>query len=122
MEGLAQPNFKGLQRLLDKQPPNADGWAFARGQALLIAETANLLMLRPPQSEGRDVWMERAADVRATATRLARSTASRDYAQARLTFNTLAAMCNRCHQTFRVPTRVEGLASPVENRGKAPVP
>src|SRR5215468_6277368 len=49
MEGLANANFRGLDRLLQKKPDEAQAWVFARGQALLIAETANLLMLRPPR-------------------------------------------------------------------------
>src|SRR5262245_42041144 len=51
MEGLAHPNFRGLDRLLAKKPSDAQTWTFARGQAVLIAETANLLMLRPPRSK-----------------------------------------------------------------------
>ena len=27
-----------------------------RGQALLLAETGNLLLLRPPKTQGRDTW------------------------------------------------------------------
>src|SRR5581483_8687125 len=64
MEGLAQANFKGLERLLAQKPSDAQSWTFARGQALLIAETANLLMLRPPRNQGEPVWFERAMDLR----------------------------------------------------------
>ena len=45
MEGLANVNFRGLERLLQQKPADLQTWTFARGQALLIAETANLLML-----------------------------------------------------------------------------
>src|SRR5262249_47946383 len=51
MEGMAQPNLRGLDRLLSKEKPGGDeAWKFARGQALLLAETGNLLMLRPPRN------------------------------------------------------------------------
>src|SRR5439155_9804511 len=46
MEALNQANFRGLERLLKNQPADMDAWTFARGQALVIAETGNLLMLR----------------------------------------------------------------------------
>src|SRR5947208_10569444 len=64
MEGLANANYQGLEKLLKGKPADADTWAFARGQALLIAETGNLLLLRPPRNQGRDVWMRRATDLR----------------------------------------------------------
>ena len=53
MEGLAQANFRGLERLLAEKPGEVKTWTFARGQALLIAETGNLLMLRPPKAQRR---------------------------------------------------------------------
>src|SRR4051794_33113135 len=45
MEGLAHANFRGIERILKEKPAEAQAWTFVRGQALLIAETANLLML-----------------------------------------------------------------------------
>ena len=40
-----------IERLLSQKPADVQSWTFARGQALLIAETGNLLMLRPPKGE-----------------------------------------------------------------------
>src|SRR5262245_56640075 len=56
MEGLAHANFRGLERILAQQEIDARRWTFARGQALLIAETANLLMVRPPKKDGQQAW------------------------------------------------------------------
>src|SRR6266536_438538 len=64
MEGLAHANFRGVERLLREKPADLQSWTFARGQALLLAETANLLMLRPPRNQGQAVWFERAMDLR----------------------------------------------------------
>ena len=58
-------------RLLLGELPNL-GQALSRclpelddaNQALLLAETANLLMLRPPKNQGQPVWFERATDLR----------------------------------------------------------
>src|SRR5947209_1823691 len=83
MEGLNQSNFEGLDRLLAQKPTSAESWGFARGQALLIAETANLLMLRPPRREGQSAWLDRALDLRTSAVRLARSAGSQNYDQCR---------------------------------------
>jgi hypothetical protein len=106
MEGLANSNFRSLQRLLKDKPPDNETWKFARGQALLLAETGNLLLLRPPRNSGRDTWMKLAMDMRSQAGNLARQAAARDHPRAKQALEDVTASCNRCHQTFRVPIRV----------------
>jgi hypothetical protein len=122
MEALNQPNFRGLERLLAARPANTETWTFARGQALLIAETGNLLMLRQPRTEGRAEWLQRAAELRTSATRLARSIAARNYDQSRTMLSSLANSCNRCHQAFRVPTRITPFAGSSDRPGTPPAP
>jgi hypothetical protein len=114
MEGLAQANFRGLERLLRQPPADAEAWTFARGQALLIAETGNLLMLRPPRNSGETAWMDYAAALRDASKRLARTTADADYPRSRVALAALADTCNRCHQRFRVPARITAFAEPKE--------
>jgi hypothetical protein len=113
MEGLAHANFRGLERLLRQKPAEAEAWVFARGQALLIAETANLLMLRPPRNKGEQQWLERATDLRVSATQLARDVGSRAYERSREGLSAVAHSCNRCHDSFRVPVRITPFATPV---------
>jgi hypothetical protein len=106
MEGLLQANVRGLERNLGQRPADAETWTFARGQALLIAETGNLLLMRPPKSSGQDLWMDYAAELRERATRLAQVTAARDLDRCRQALVDLSGTCNRCHQNFRVPIRI----------------
>jgi hypothetical protein len=107
MEGLAHPNYRAVEKHLQgKGPVDVDTWMFARGQALLIAETGNLLLLRPPRNDGRDPWMRRAMDMRQSASVLARRLGNRDLARSRTALLDLANKCNDCHQTFRVATRI----------------
>ena len=106
MEGLLQSNFRGLERHLRQRPADDTDWTFARGQALLIAETGNLLLLRPPKSAGQDAWLEIAADLRDRATKLARAAAARDLDRGRIGLAEVAVACNRCHQAFGQATRV----------------
>src|SRR5262249_47565483 len=94
-----------------------DTWAFVRGQALLVAETGNLLMLRPPRNHGQDAWMEHGTELRESATALARSAAARDLERSRAGLKTVAAACNRCHTTFRVPQQIQPSAAPMEGAG-----
>jgi hypothetical protein len=106
MEGLNLSNYRSLHKLLKNKPADNDTWVFARGQALLIAETGNLLLLRPPRNNGRDTWMKLAMSMRSSAGSLARAIAARDYARSRAGLAELTTACNRCHTTFRVPVRV----------------
>jgi cytochrome c556 len=108
MEGLADPNLRGLGKILAEKPADAEAWGFARGQALLIAEAGNLLLLRPPQSEsGQEVWMKHATELRDSGVALARASAANDFVKARVGLAATANVCNRCHQAFRVPQRVD---------------
>ncbi len=117
MEGLAQANYRGLEGLLGKKPADAEAWTFARGQALLLAETGNLLLLRPPRSpDGQDAWFRLATEYRESAAALARSAGSQDYARSKAGLADVANACNRCHQTFRVKYRV----GPASGEGTRP--
>lgn len=120
MDALNTANFKGLDRLLRDRPADAEAWTFARGQALLIAETGNLLMLRPPKNEGQDAWLERCAELREAATSLARSAAARDFDKSQRGLIAVAGVCNRCHLTFRSPVRVEPFADAGEAKEPEP--
>ncbi len=111
MEGLADPNAKALAKLLAAKPKDAEAWAFARGQSLLLAETGNLLLMRPPKARAsEDTWMGHAGDLRDHATTLARAAGAKDYLQARAALANLANACNRCHQSFRVGVRYDPFA------------
>lgn len=116
MEGLNQANFRGAERLLKEKPADAETWTFIRGQALLIAETGNLLMLRPPKNQGQDAWMTYAAALREAATDLARQAANRDFARSQAALSNVANHCTLCHKTFRVPVKVIAFAEPAERK------
>ena len=114
MEGMAHSNYRGLQRLLKDKPADNETWVFARGQALLVAETGNLLLLRPPRNNGREAWMKMAMAMRDEAGELARKTAARNHAGSKVALQNLTNSCNKCHQTFRVNVRV----GPEQEKGK----
>jgi hypothetical protein len=60
--------------------------------------------------------MERAIDLRAAATRLARAAGDTNYERSRAAFVELSAACNRCHEKFRVPTKITPFAEPPERK------
>ncbi|HZZ80144.1 MAG TPA: cytochrome c [Gemmataceae bacterium] len=112
MEGLAHSNFRGLERNLKKNPIDDQSWVYARGQALLIAESANLLMLRPPKNQGEPIWFDRSMDLRTKALALAQVLSKKDLDSAKASMRDLANSCNRCHQSFRVPVDIVPFAPP----------
>jgi len=112
MEALLSTNQRGLSRNLGQQPPDAQAWVFARGQALILAESGNLLMLRPPKSGGTEEWMELASELRDRGTKLAKAISEKDANRARQGFADLTATCNRCHQTFRVDAEIVPFTQP----------
>jgi hypothetical protein len=107
MEGLTKPNFDGLVRNLKQKPADSEAWAFTRGQALLVAESANLLLIRPPRTrQAQEAWAPRAIELRDAGVKLAQAAGNRDYVAARAGLANLANACNRCHESFRVPVRI----------------
>jgi hypothetical protein len=113
MEGINQANFQGLEKLLKNRELDADGWNFARGQALLIAESGNLLMMRPPKNPGQDNWMKAATELRDAAGNFARTLTARDLEKSRAGLSQLANTCNSCHQAFNIKTKVTAFSSMV---------
>ncbi len=122
MQGINLPNFQGIEKLLKEKPQEPEAWKFLRGQALLIAENGNLLMLRPPHNAGEAVWLERAAALRTNATKLANVIAERDYIRSRAGLIDLASACNDCHTSFRVAARVLPFSDAPEPRRPRPAP
>jgi hypothetical protein len=110
MEALLQANFRGLERNLRQKPADEMAWVYSRGQALLIAETGNLLMLRPPKTAGQDAWLEMCNDLREKGIRLARASAAKDLDGSRTALAEVAVSCNRCHATFGEATRITPFA------------
>lgn len=108
MEGLTKPNFDGLARALQKEPADAETWAVVRGQSLLVAEAANLLLIRPPKTrDAQQVWVPRVLALREIGVKLAEAAAAKDHATAKAELTSLATACNRCHESFRVPVRID---------------
>lgn len=112
MEGLAAANLRGLSKTFRDKPTEAEAWGFARGQSLLIAETGNLLLMRPPKSSAsQEAWLTHAGELREAGVALARAAAAKDYAKSRSALADVANVCNRCHQAFRVATRIDPFAA-----------
>jgi cytochrome c556 len=54
--------------------------------------------------------LDRAAELREQATRVAQQAAARDLERCQLALLELAGTCTRCHQSFRVPVQIRAFA------------
>lgn len=80
MVGLAKSNMDGLGKTLKDRPADAEAWGYVRGQALLIAETGNLLLMRPPKTrQAQDSWMIFSVSLRDAGVKVAKAAAAKDY-------------------------------------------
>jgi len=111
MEGMTNANFLGLEKILKSDAVDDDSWIFARGQAILIAESGNLLMMRPPNNPTQQTWLKSAEEMRDLASQLAQTLRSHDLERGRQALVDLSQKCNACHETFRVKTRVKPFAA-----------
>ena len=107
MEGMVNANYRSVGKLLKNKPADRETWVFVRGQAILIAESGNLLLLRPPRGAGRDPWMKAAMDMRSRAVVLATAAAAKDHAKRLQALADLKASCVHCHTTFRVGIKLD---------------
>jgi len=111
MVGLAKSNMDGLGKTLKDRPADVEAWGYVRGQGLLIAETGNLLLMRPPKSrQAQDSWMIFSVAVRSLKKKIAKAAAAKDYPAARSAVASMSNVCNHCHEAFRVAERVIPLA------------
>jgi hypothetical protein len=117
MEGLTNANYLGLEKLLRSAELDDEAWTFARGQALLIAESGNLLMLRSPRDSRQEIWMRAAGEMRDYAGQLARWVQRRDLLRSRTALQELAGKCNSCHQAFGAETRIRPFSDKERRQG-----
>ena len=97
---------------------STDIGAVLKGGASGDAQETDLLAVRDIRnllfgngaSGGQDVWMDYAGELRERATRLAQFAAARDLERCRQALLDLSGTCNRCHQNFRVATRITPFA------------
>ena len=97
MEYVNQPTFKSLKsEMADAQDPN---WGAIKSGALILAESANLVLLRGPELD-RETWVKDATAVREAGRRFYRAAHEKDFDLARKNYEMMVANCNQCHQNF----------------------
>ena len=99
MEYVFEPAYKRLRTSLATAPADKAAWKAVKGDALTLAEAANLLIRRAPK-DNHGLWVERATDVRQQGARLFHAARKSDYATSQLAYRAMLSNCNQCHQKF----------------------
>ena len=99
MEYVFEPAYKRLRTSLATAPADKAAWKAVKGDALTLAEAANLLIRRAPK-DNHGLWVERATHVRRQGARLFHAARKSDYATSQLAYRAMLSNCNQCHQKF----------------------
>ncbi len=99
MEYVFQPTFKRLKPAMAAAPTDNQGWKTIKADGLVLAESANLLLVRKPGNDDAD-WVKHSVQVRTFGGQLYRSAKAKDFAAARKQYEAMIQNCNACHHQF----------------------
>jgi len=99
MEYVFEPNYKRLKAAMATEPADKQAWKGIKGDALTLAECANLLAMRTPK-EGGYGWKPFSLQVRGHGSQLYQAARKSDYAGARKAYTSMLQQCNACHKKF----------------------
>ena len=99
MEYVFEPNYKRLRASMADAPQDKQTWKAIKGDALTLAECANLLLLRVPDEGAKD-WRQQSVAVRAHGAELYQAARQSNYDSAHKAFVAMLHRCNACHKQF----------------------
>ena len=99
MEYVFEPNYKRLKAAMADEPQDKKIWKAIKGNALTLAECANLLLMRAAD-EDPDDWRKLSIEVRAHGGELYEAARASDYAAAGKAYRSMIGKCNACHNQF----------------------
>lgn len=99
MEYVFEPNYKRLKAAMADDPLDMKAWKAIKGDALTLAECANLLLMRAPD-EDPDQWRMLSIAVRTHGGELYQAARNSDENAARRSYDNMLNNCNTCHRNF----------------------
>ena len=99
MEYVFEPAYQRLKDSLADEPSDKSGWKGIKGDALTLAECANLLWMRAPEDDPVP-WRAASAAVRVHGAACYDAARQQDYRAARNAYRAMLKKCNTCHQEF----------------------
>lgn len=99
MEYVFQPTYRRLKVTMAAEPQDNAGWKAMKSDALILAESCNLLFERTPEEDGDD-WNRHSAASRNDGGALYQAARSKDFAKATTAYKSMLDNCNACHRQF----------------------
>lgn len=99
MEYVFQPTYRRLKKAMAGAPTDNAGWKAIKADALCLAESGNLLLIRKPKTDVAD-WVKHSIQVRDFGGQMYRAAKAKDYATTRKTYESMLDNCNACHKQF----------------------
>jgi hypothetical protein len=99
MEYVFQPTYRRLKQTLAAAPADNAGWKAVKSDALILAESCNLLYSRKPAEHGED-WVKHATASRSGGAALYQAARAKDFAAATTAWKSMLESCNACHKQF----------------------
>lgn len=100
MVTILRPASDAIFYIETRTPADGDGWTALAGQALMVAETANLLML-PGRARDDKQWMADAALMRDAGEAAFKAAKSRSVEAVAAVNDQLYESCTTCHRHYR---------------------
>lgn len=99
MEYVFQPTYRRLKVSMATGPENNQGWKAIKSDALILAESCNLLFARLPEADQAD-WNEHSAASRDAGAELYQAAREKKFASADAAWRKMLDKCNACHKQF----------------------
>lgn len=99
MEYVFEPPYKRLKAQLVTEPADRTAFKAIKSDALILAETCNLLIGRPPEAEAAE-WVAFSKQVRESGSQLYAAAKNKDAAETRKQWVGMLENCNACHTHF----------------------
>jgi hypothetical protein len=100
MVHLIYPTSDAIFYILTRTPTTTAEWGALEGQALMLAESANLLMM-PSRARGRDQWIQDAKLMLDVGEAALKAAQDRDVEALSELNDPLYVSCLTCHEHFR---------------------
>ena len=100
MDGVVWPTSDEVFYIATRSPKNDEEWMFFQGRMLMLAESANLLMM-PGRAKDQDAWMKDAQRLLDAGTAAFEAAKAKDVEKIAALNNEMYAACVACHNDYR---------------------
>jgi hypothetical protein len=100
MVDIIYPSSDAVFYIATRTPTSSEEWMVLQGQTLMLAESANLLMM-PDRARDQDQWMRDARLMLDAGEAAYRATRDRDVSALEALSDQLYQSCVTCHQHYR---------------------